>query len=273
VSSGGGQGSSNTTTGPPAWLQPFAKLFMGEMANQVFPGINLPNIPGLGITGGKGGGNYPQMAPYNQALNQQVAGFTPDQQNAMALGASQTGAAQSLADTGAATQGLYASGAMMGPNQYLNQYYNQAANQVGQQYTYATDPALMAQAQQAGAFNSSGFDQQQGLAQYGLGQSLATLGANVYEPAYQFESGQALNAAQNVGQGISNLYAPGQQLYNIGAAQQQQQQNVFNTQTANAAQQANWPYNLLSQFGGSLGQAGMGGGTSHSTGPAPSGGK
>lgn len=226
---------------------------MGQEKNAVFPGG--------------------QLAPYPSGINQQVAPFSGVQNQAMQLGQSQTPGAQSLADVGAGTQGLYAGGGMLGPNPFLNQYYNQAANQVGQQYTYATDPALMAQAQQAGAFDSSGFTQAQGLAQYGLGQSLATLGANVYEPAYQFESGQALNAAQNVGTGIAGLYQPSQNLYNIGSAQQQQQQNVLNAGTANAQQQANWPFNLLSNFGGALGQAGMGGGRTVSTGPAQSGGK
>lgn len=214
-----------------------------------------------------------QLAPYPSGINQQVAPFSANQQNAINLGASQTPGAQSLANVGAGTQGLYAGGGMLGPNPFLNQYYNQAAQQVGNQYQYATDPALMAQAQQAGAFDSSGFQQAQGLAQYGLGQSLATLGANIYEPAYQFESGQALNAAQNVGQGIAGLYQPSQNLYGIGAAQQQQQQNQFNAATANAQQQVNWPFNLLANFGGALGQAGMGGGRTVSTGPAMSGGK
>jgi hypothetical protein len=268
-----GSQSSTTKTGPPSWLVPYAKLFLGEQMSQIFPGMNLPNIPGLGIQGGQGGSGYPQIAPYNTALNQNVAGFSQDQQNAMAQGEAQTGQAQSLADQGASTQQLYASGGMLGPNPYLNQYYNQAAQQVGNQYEYATNPALMAQAQQAGAFNSSGFNEQQGLNEYGLGQSLATLGANIYEPAYQQESSNMLNAAQNAGQGIANLYAPSQNLYNIGAAQQQQQQNVNNAATQNAQQAANWPFNLLSQFGAGLGQAGMGGGTTVTTGPAGGGGK
>lgn len=268
-SGGGGQTSSTTTTGPPTWLAPYAKLFLGEEAGQILPGVQLPGISALGIKPG----SYPGIAPYPTALNQQVAPFSAAQNQAMQLGQAQTGGAQSLADIGAGTQGLYAGGGMLGPNPFLNQYYNQAATQLSNQYKYATDPALMAQAQQAGAFNSAGFQQAQDLAQYGLGQSLATLGANIYEPAYQFESGQALNAAQNVGTGIAGLYQPAQNLYGIGAAQQQQQQNVLNAATANAQQQVNWPFNLLSQFGGALGQAGMGGGRTVSTGPAQGGGK
>jgi hypothetical protein len=273
-SGGGGQSTSTTQTGPPAWLQPYAKLFLGEEASQIFPGVQLPGIPKFGIKGGSGDGSgYPGMTPYNTALNQQVAGFTDPQMQAMQLGQDVTGNAQSLADLGAASQGAFASGAFTGPNPYLNDYYNQAATQLSNQYQYGTAPSRMAEAQQAGAFNSSGFQQQQGLDQYGLGQGLATLGAGIYEPAYQQGMANQLNAAENMGQSLQNLYAPSQQLYNIGAAQQQQQQNVFNANTQNAAQQANWPFSLLSQFGGALGQAGMGGGTSISTGPASSGGK
>jgi hypothetical protein len=251
MGSGGGSQSSTTTTSLPAWELPYAAKFLQGVYRNVMPGG--------------------QLLPMPQGLNYQVAGFTPDQLAAMQLGEQQTGLAQGLANTGAGTQALYAGGGMLGPNPYLNQYYNQAANQDVMNYMLGTQPSLMAEFQRAGAFDSSGFNQAQGLAQYGLGQSLATLGANIYEPAYQFESGQALNAAQNIGSGIQNLYAPGQNLYGIGQAQQQQQQNIFNAQYQNAMQQANWPFQLLSQLGAALGQASGGGGTTITQGPAGGG--
>lgn len=255
MSGGGGQSTSTTTTGPPGWLTPYAKQFMQGVAGQVYPG---------------GGTN---LAGFPQGINQQVAPLTSAQLQAMNLGIGATPAAQSLANLGAGTQGLYASGGMLAPNPFLNQYYNQAANQDIQNYMLGTAPMTAAQFQQAGAFDSSGYNQAQGLNQYGLGQSLATLGANIYEPAYQFESGQMLNAGQNIGQGIGQLYQPMGALYGIGSAQQQQAQNLLNAQTANAIQQANWPFSLLGQLGGALGQAGMGAGRTVSTGPATGGGK
>lgn len=256
---GGGpsQAQSTTNSGPPAWLQPYAKDFMQGVFGQVFPG-GTPQNPG-------------SLASMPQGLNQQVAPFSPAQLQAMQMGILNTPGAQSLANTGAGTQGLYASGGMLGPNPFLNSYFNQAAGQDVMNYRLATQPALAAQFQQAGAFNSPGFNQAQGLAQYGLGQSLATLGANIYEPAYQFESGQALNAAQNAGQGISQLYQPMQALFGIGSAQQQQGQNILNTNYGNAVQAANWPFALLSQLGGALGQGAMGGGRVVSQGPMPGG--
>jgi hypothetical protein len=247
--SGGGTASSTTTTSLPGYELGTAKQFLNAES-----GLTLP------------GG---QLAPYPTGLNQNVAPFTPAQTQALTAGQSLTAPAQSLANQGAATTGSFASGAQAGPNPTLNAYYNQAAQQLGQNYTYATQPALAAQAQQAGAFNSSGYNQAQGLAQYGLGQSLATLGANIYEPAYQQGQTNELNAATTgASSALSNLYQPTQQLYNIGSTQQQQAQNTNNAATANAAQQANWPYSILSQLGAALGQASGGGGTTVATGPA-----
>lgn len=246
MSGGGGtQASSTTTTSLPGWEVPTAKNYLSSVNSQVQNSLQ----------------NYPS------GINQTVAPFTSAQNAGLGLGASQTGAAQSLANTGASTLANFASGNNQN-NPYLNSLYGQAANQLTQQYNLATQPALAAQFQQAGAFNSPGYNQAQGLAQSQLGNSLATLGAGIYEPAYQQGQTNQLNAALNTGTGISNLYAPSQQLYNIGATQQQQQQNVNNANTANAQQQANWPFAVLSQLGSAIGQASGGGGVTTSTGPA-----
>jgi hypothetical protein len=328
--SSGGQATSTTNTGPPSWIQPYAKTFL----NEVF---------------GNTQANLAQGVP--SGLNQQVAGFTPAQNAALSFGSAfypyaynqaqfltpqvlglaggATGPATSLANQGASTIGGFASGALgsplnptlnafqsgayTGPNPYLSQYYNQAAGNLTNQYALATQPALAAQFQQAGAFNSPGYNQAQGYAQYGLGQSLGTLGANIYEPAYQqgmanqlaaaqaaqqntqFNTGNQLNAAiSGIPSAISSLYQPAsnlsnlgygaigqlgaagnqalQGLYGVGSAQQQQEQNVLNAAQANAAQGVNWPYAILAQLGGALGQASLGGGQTTSTGPAPSSG-
>jgi hypothetical protein len=233
----------------PSYEIPYAKQFLSSEANQVMPNG--------------------QLAQYPTGLNQNVAPFNATQQQALTAGSALTPGAQSLANTGAATTGAFASGAQAGPNPTLNAYYNQAAQQLTNQYAYSTQPALAAQAQQAGAFNSSGYNQAQGLAQQGLGNSLATLGASIYEPAYETGQTNELNAATTgTSTALGNLYQPTQQQYNIGATQQQQAQNVNNAATANAAQQTNWPYSILSQLGAALGQASGGGGTTVATGPA-----
>lgn len=342
MSSGGGgqQATSQTTTGPPAWLQPYQKGFMANVGSQVTQDL---------------------QSGYPSGLNQQVAPFTPGQRSALGQGqglyqnvlrdAYGVGPqAQSLANQGASTLGqfasgglmesqplqvsggaapvnanlnAYASGQMMGPNPYLNSYYNQAALPLVSNYQSATAPMLAAQFQQAGAFNSPGYNQASGLAQQGLGQSLATLGANIYEPAYQQESANRLAAAQSIQQNamqgaslglqgqianqganqqaqefglgqrfaaaqgmpgaVQGLYQPATSLaglgssaisgmYGLGSAQQQQQQNQLNASRSNTAQAINYPFALLSQLGGALGQAALGGGTTTAVGPAPGGG-
>jgi len=288
--------TATTTSGPPPWASRGGQNYYRQVYDLV-----------QGLLG----------AGYPSGLNQQVAPFGGAQTGALSNIAALTPAAQNYANQG--VQGIaaltnpsayggiysvpqgtlqsYAHGDMMGPNPYLNQYYNQAATQATNQYLYGTQPSLQAQFQQAGAFNSPGFAQAQGQAQYGLGQSLATLGANIYEPAYQFESGQRLSAANalqqnrqfNAGQNlagigaqlsaaealpgsIASLYAPSQALYGAGSAQQQQAQNLLNANRTNAGQQLNFPFALLSQLGAALGQANLGAGTTTATGPASTGG-
>ena len=269
-SGGGGSQTSKTTTSAPGWEVPYGKLGLGELVNMLFPGIQLPNIGALGLSGAPG--SYPTLGSMPQNLNQQVAGFSPAQNQALQAGQDVFGSAQNLANQGAATVGNYASGGMLGPNPYLNSYYNQAATQLGNQYKYSTAPSLMAEYQQAGAFNSPGFNDAMGQAQYGLGQGLGTLGANIYEPAYQFESGQALNAAQSAPQAAAGQFTPGQYLYGLGSAQQQQQQNQYNTDYTNALAQFNYPYQLLNMLGGGLGLFGQGAGRSWTTSPSMAGG-
>src|SRR5262249_18326904 len=138
-------------------------------------------------------------------------------------------------------------------NPYLNQYYKAAALPMTQQFQMATQPAMMAEAQRAGAMDSSGFNAQQGLAQSGLAQGLGTLGANIYESGWQ-QCMQMQQNAQTMLPGIvSSGFGPGQQLYGMGQ------------------KAAEWPFALLSQLGSAVGQAGGGTGTSISTSPSVGG--
>jgi hypothetical protein len=256
MSGGGPSGSatSTTTTSLPPWEQKYAKQYLHGIEGQVMPNG--------------------QLAPYNPALNQNVAPFTDYQNAALGLGGSLTQGAQGFANLGAGQNALYASGAMLSPssNPYLADYYNAAAGPLVENYQQATQPALQAQAEQAGVLNSSGFSQSQGNAQYNLGQGLATLGANIYEPAFQLGTQEQMAAIQNTPAAVQGLYEPTQALYGLGSAQQQQQQNVNNAATQNAQQATNWPFNLLSSLGSALGIASGGGGQTISTGPAPGGG-
>jgi hypothetical protein len=252
VSGGGGQsgGSSVTKTGLPGWERPAQKGYLASLLGQVFPN---------GIGNG--------LAPYNPALNQQVAPFTDAQNQALALGQSQTQGAQGLANLSANQNAYYASGMANNPstNPNLQAYANAAAIPYTQNYMQSVQPALQAREQQSGTLNSSGAAQEQANAQNQFAQGLATLNANIYEPAYQLGTQEQMSAIQGMPGQVQGLYNPTQALYGLGSAQQNQQQNVFNAGTANAQNQTNWPFNLLSQLGAGLGIAGGGGGTTTST--------
>jgi hypothetical protein len=254
MSSGSGSGGQSTTqTTQPAWVQPYAKSFLSQTANQVMPNGQLQSMP--------------------QGLNYQTAPFSAMQNSALSNIGNLTGTAQGLSNIGAMSNANFAAGNQAGPNPVLGQYFNSMATPLTSQYNLATQPALNAEFQQAGAFNSNGFNQAQGLAQQGLGQSLASLGTGIAVPAYEQGQQLQLQAAQGTPAAVQGLYAPSQNLYQAGSAQQQQQQNVLNTGQQNAAQQANWPFQLLQQLGGALGQASGGGGNTLSLGSPAGGGK
>lgn len=306
---GGGtqQATSTTQTSMPAWVQPYAQGFLANVNQYVNQGLQGYNY-GLDQT----------IAPFSPWQNQGMQLLGNAYPNAYASAQNVTPNAQSYANNMAgiinaasmgalnsapnATLQSLAQGGQNQANAAIQSQFNNLANPLISQYSLATNPALMAEFQQAGAFNSSGFNQAQGLAQQGLGQSLATLGSSLAVPAElqsmqsqlaaaqglqqnsQFNSGLQLNAANDMTNAINTLYAPtnnllgiaqqaGQGLYGIGSAQQQQNQNVNNAATQNTAQQVNWPFALLAQLGGALGQAALGTGQSRSTGPAPSSGK
>lgn len=326
----GGGGSSGTTTNlAPGNLQGPAGIYLHELMGNVQNGLSqgppanlysqvAPFNPfqtqGLNFTGNTlpglyGGANSALLGGYGQSQNylpaaQQAANVGANQLQTFARGGNQTPNNPTLQN--------FANGSFVGPNPYLNQYYNQAAGQLTNQYQLGTQPALMAEFQQAGAFNSPGFNQAQGLAQSQFGNSLATLGADIYEPAYQqgmqnmlsagqslqqnaqFNTGNQLNAAQGLPAASASILAPGQQmsnlagqtygnlynfanqtgqgLYNAGAGFQQQQQNLNNALQSNAALSVNWPFALLGQLGAGLGTAGLGQGQSIATGNNSGGG-
>lgn len=320
-SGGGGSNTATTYTSGPAWLQPYAGAYMKSLYGNVQQNLNqgppsalfsqvAPFTPfqnaGLGFAGSALQGLY----PYGQTAGNLAMGATPQ-----ATGLANTGASTL---TNFATGGInsplnstisdFASGKYLNPNPYMNAYYNAAAMPMVSNYMYGTQPSLQAQFEQAGAFNSPGFSQAQGLAQQNLAQGLGTLGANIAYPAYQqgmeqmlqaggmaqqnsqFNVGNQLQAAGMIPNMIGAMYQPaynlagmgsnllglfggiGQGLYGAGSAQQQQMQNILNAGQSNAAMGVNWPFAMLGQLGAALGTAGMGGGMSRSFGSSGGGG-
>lgn len=216
---GGGGGTSTTTTKMPAWILPYAQNFLSMVNSQV---------------------------------GSQLGGMNPFMRQGINMMAGQTGAAQSYLDKNAAAVSRMAS---QNPamNPYLGQYYSAAALPLEQQFQMSTQPSMMAEAERAGAMDSSGFNAQQGLAQSGLAQGLGTLGAGIYEPAWQQGEQLQQNAQQMLPGIVSSMYGPGQQLFGLGQSQ------------------AQYPFALLSELGAAIGQAGGGTGQTISTSPGVGG--
>jgi len=258
---GGGTSTSTSTTALPAWLQPYAEPFINTYAQKVFQwDPNTGQISGMQ--------NF-------QAPQQQVAGFTPDQLSGMQAIRTMAPQAQQLAGTGAGMLGNTLAGTYLDPstNPYLGATYEQAARQQTQQFQNAIMPGLTAAAQRAGQFGSSSMNQAMGGAMSVYNQGLTDLANQIYGGNYQAERGRQLQAQQLVPSTMASMYQPGYALSGIGAQQQALAQNQADVGYANQVSQFELPYTMLSGFGGALGQAGLGAGTSTTRATGSTGGK
>lgn len=200
----------------------------------------FPSLPASG--GGFGGGFGGPFNPWGIASSgtpQTGPGFTPmgNQQPSPFTGGGVNPFLQQMLQQ----QGQTIGGQYLNPqsNQYLQAYYNAAADPLIQQFKYATDPSILGGAVKSGNLFSSAPQQNEFNAQHALGQSLASLGAGIYEPAYMAERGLQQQAAMGAPQTAAGMYLPAEQLMGIGATQQQQQQKYMSA-----------PFDLLSQYAG-----------------------
>lgn len=249
---GGQQGSatSQSTFQPSAQGQSALNSYLQALQNQIFQGGN----PAGGLN------------PMPPGLQQQVAPMTAGQRAAITGINQTTPGAANLTGLGASTVGSFASGAQQN-NPYLNSMYNQAATQLTNQYTNATQPGMVAQGEQTGSLGGTGNQNAQQQAQYGLGQGLGTLGANIYEPAYAQGQQLQLQAAQGAPAAAMGMFAPYAAQYGAGSATQAQNQNVLNTGYSNAVTAAQYPYAQLSEYGSGVGMALGAGGTTNAMQP------
>lgn len=246
-------GSSQTTAQSlPKWLEPYAKDFIESYDDEAF------------ITNADGS-KTPIGMPGN--LTMQNAGFTPEQQAAFANMTNLTGGAQNLANVGGYNAGATLAGNYLSPesNPYLSGTFDAAARKVTDAYSTATQPGIMAAAQRSGQFGSTAMDEMLQMSRMDLGDSLNNLATGIYGGNYQAERGNQMQAMQQLPQTIGALYSPQTYLAGVGAQQQAQTQAEYDTQYGNAANEAEWPFNILSGFGSALGQAAGGGGTSKTT--------
>jgi hypothetical protein len=251
---GSGGGPSNTTVTNqvqlPAWAQPYAAEFLGDVGNLVNQGL---------------GSGYPFPA-------QQLYGFTPDQVAGMNLGTqSALSGAQGLLGPTLANVAATQSGAYLSPqsNPYLQQTFNAAAQPVVQQYEDATEPGIQAEFAQAGSFGGSAQNQAESLAQQNLGNTLQNLATNIYGGNYEQEQQNQIRQQALVPSLLNASFAPASELMDIGGTQQQFGQQALNTALGNIENQYNFPFQLLGQLGAAVPTAVGGAYTSQQTGPNP----
>lgn len=242
---GGGTSTSTTTTTLPAWLQPYAEQFIKSYQGEVYDE----------------NGNLKEQ-PDN--LTQNVAGFTQYQQAALDNIGNLSGGTQAVANTGLGQAGATLSGQYLDPasNPWLDATFNKAARGVTDQYSTAVAPSIMAAAQKSGNFGGSAMDQAMAMSRYNLGENLNDLATSIYGGNYQAERTNQLNTLSQLPNTLNAGYIPSQQLLGAGSLQQQQRQSEMDTDYMNALNANQYPFELLSGFGGALGQAGMGAGTS-----------
>ena len=230
----GGPSTIQQSSRLPAWAASFAKEFLGE-------GAAVAN----------------SQSAYPQGLNYQVAGLTPDQQAALSQIEGQTGSATGIANMGAGQIGQTLSGDYLSPNSnpWLSQTAQAATQGLVNQYNTATAPGLMAEGLTAGGGgpgslgDSSAFLQQQAANQYGLGTNIGNTEASIYGTNYTNERANQVSELGLLPQTQSSLYAPANNLLGAGTIEQTQAQNVLNANQQNAAQQNQYPWSVLGNFG------------------------
>lgn len=214
-------GGTNTTSQTlPNWLQPYLTQELGSAQ-----------------------GFQQQATSDPQSM---VAGMTPAQQQGISS-QEQAAAGQGTneASSAAAANQFETSGALLNPasNPYLQNTYQLAGQQV--------------QNQLSSEFAGSGSNVENSIPVQS--DQLNNLATQLYGGAYQQGVNTMTQAAAQSPLIQAGLYQPGQEEYQAGSLQQQQQQNVINA-----------PYNALSWYSGLLGLNGssMGGSSSSNNGAA-----
>ncbi len=233
-----GVGPSGTTQNQyPPWLEQYMPKLAGEATGMMFGG-GKPVAPSPAPFG--------QVAPLS---NMQTSGYGAIQD---------MGSFSPLIGGAMGEQAATIGGAYLDPssNPYLSAYYNQAAENLTSQYETATQPDLLASAVESGNVGATGPAMEEWSNQFGLGQNLSNLAANIYEPAYQAERGYQQGAAENSPSLVQGSYIPAQMQISAGGDIQQQLQNVINTTQQNLSGQGMWPYQLTSGTIGAVGGTG-----------------
>ena len=145
-------------------------------------------------------------------------------------------------------------GDYLNSNPYLDAMYNSAAGRVTDHYQEAVAPSIAAQYGLSGRTGSNAaFANSMQNSQLALGDSLASLSANIYGTNYQQERDRQMQAA-----GLSPSVAPmsyydASQLMNIGGMQDQKDQQFLTDDVNRWNFEQNRPYDNLGRYMGYLG--------------------
>lgn len=248
---------SSTTTSLPAWARPYAETGLRTATSLVAPGSFDPKTGKFkDLREGFG------LLPFNEGLEQQIAGFGPDQEAAMEYLRRSVGASAGIAGAGVDQMQRTLAGDYLHPdsNPYLSGTYDAATRALTNQYQQAIAPGNMVQAMQAGGFGGSAQDEHKQYSQFQLGQNLADLANQIYGGNYQAERANQLAAAANIPALQAAIEAPGQALMGIGTLEQSQRQTELDAARTNAELRQEYPFKLLSYLLNAIGTATGGGG-------------
>ncbi len=240
---GGQSGSTQTqvsTRELPTWAQPLAVEGLHTAYNTALIGNQKYPYPNQ------------QVSPLT---SQQQQGLQMAQDRAIAGSPVQNAANQNLLDT---LNGKYM-------DVGSNPAWAPMAQRITDAYSTGTAAQTDAAAARANALGSSGYNEQVGLNQRSLGDSLAGAAGQLYNDERSRQMQANLFAPQAAQADFNNAQA----LLGVGDTYRQYNQDVLNNNFQNQYNTANWPYQKLSMFGDYLNQFTGGQGTQSQTGPNP----
>ncbi len=251
MSKGGGGssgGSSTTTVQPPQYMVPYISEFLKLIG---------------GAPGGPGG--YPSGGLYNETYqqagfpNQQVAPLNSQEQQGLNLATSEANAFGGVTGAGLQEALKTLQGGYLTPPPAVQDAINR---QTMMEYNQSAAPSEMSAAAQAGAFGGSADAEARGMGQFNLTTALSDSAMRLYE---QERQNQITTAADLPKIGLA-AQMPSEQLLQAGGFQQAQNQSELTALYNNLFNAANFPFLQAQSFGGALGTAGGGSGTTTQTG-------
>ena len=236
--------SYSTTSSPLPWLEPYLTDLASrgqEVANQ-------------GYT--QSPGTYTEANPYL------TAGWEATANRAMQ--------GSPLMSTANSQLQNIMSGGMMNANPYLDQQIQQAQGDLASSFNQVNVPAWAKAMQSSGSFGNTGVQEAAGYDYGNLANAMGRISTDMRGNAYNTERGYMQQAIGMAPSFANQDYVDSQQLLNVGAQVQNQNQAAQNQNQAWFTEAQNFPMQQLQNYGSILGMAGGGGGVQTQTQPDPS---